>query len=67
MLRNYLQSIINHSLAIREDANGTWRQVIFPTPELHCLCHSRVVVGQESSADFCSRLLIEPSLEKRTT
>jgi len=47
----------DHSLAIREDANGMWRQKVVSAPEVNCGCICCVVVSDESNTQVCSKLL----------
>ena len=61
---SYNLSIVDHILAIRKNAYGTWRQIICIASEFHGVCDFGGVVGQESSTDMCSWLLIYPNLHK---
>lgn len=66
MIKKYRHSVINHGLAVRENANGSWRQVEFPTVEFNIISIFSVVVCQESCTEFGSRSLIKPSLHRTT-
>ena len=62
-MRSYCLSIVDNSLAVREDANGTRRQVMFRTPETNSCWQSAVIVGQKCRTDIGSGLLIYSSLD----
>jgi len=49
--------VVDDSLAIREDANGTWGQKVVGASEVNSGWLHGVVVSDESSTHVCSKLL----------
>lgn len=67
MLRHNLLSIEDHSLAVREDANGMWWQEIVLSPPINSCLDGGVIIGYESRTHICPGLLIETNLQKSST